>query len=357
MCIRDSNTSNYNESWPYYMYVHTVESENYLCIQYWTYYCRDDKLWGLEVPLAGAHDHDWESVYVYLEKQNGNYTPAFITYFRHMKFEDLNLVEFYATYGWDSKTINKVGTHPIVHVARDSHASYEKTTYGYGIFVTEVPGPEPLPIIVIEPCDGGVELDYDDFQIIYVDESDPWPEKFETIDAPWVRERWNWSDPVFPSPVVKFSMLSLHETGSKLYLHVYYNDKHVGFNEETSEVETEIPGSYYEDLGNTTFIMLPENITDFRIVVDATHAEEPVEEYEITLMTVRENEVVDEQSMSGTIAKGERQEFDAKLDEYGNIVAIPEFPTFMITLLFMILTLLGVLLWERRPFKKHRNNS
>ena len=121
-------------------------------------------------------------------------------------------------------------------------------------------------------------------------------------------------------PVVNFSMLGLHETGSKLYLHIYDNEsRHMGFNEETSEVETEILGSYYEDLGNTTFMIIPENITDFTIMVGATHADEPVEEYEITLITVRENEVVDEESMSGTIEKGEQQKFEVQLNPDGTI--------------------------------------
>ena len=134
-----NNADNYNETWPYYTYVHTVETEDHLCIQYWFYYCRDDKLWGLEIPF-GAHDHDWESVYVYLEKQNDDYIPAYVFYFRHMVFEEPEFVDFYVTPGWDSETISKMGTNPVVYVARDSHASYEKTTYNYGIFFTEVPG-------------------------------------------------------------------------------------------------------------------------------------------------------------------------------------------------------------------------
>lgn len=64
------------------MYVHTVETDDYLYIQYGSYYCRNDKLCGLEVPFVGARDHDWESIYVYLEKPHDNYIPAYITYFK-----------------------------------------------------------------------------------------------------------------------------------------------------------------------------------------------------------------------------------------------------------------------------------
>ena len=351
-----NNPSNYNESWPYYVYVHTVETEDYLCIQYWFYYCRDDELWGTQYQLFGAYDHDWESVYVYLEKQDDDYIPAFITYFKHDKL-DLALVEYYATYVWDDpKAMKLVDTHPIVHVARDSHASYEKTTYGYGIFVT--PFPQHPIIVAIKPCDDGIELDYDDFQIIYVGEPNSWPDQFGTVNAPWVRKRWNWSDPVFPIPVVEFSMLSLHETGSELYLHVYDNEsRHVGFNEETFEVETEIPGSYYEDLGNTTFIIIPENITDFTFMVDATHADEPVEEYEITLITVRENEVVDEESMSGTIEKGEQQKFEVQLNPDGTIKSIararklplgPGIPLWIFVCIVVIVPIIAVVAVARK---------
>jgi len=343
-----NNPSNYDDSWPYCIYVHTVETEDYLCIQYWSYYSRDDKTWGIEFPFIGAHDHDWESIYVYLEKQDDDYIPAFITYFRHAKVEGIEVVDYYATYAWgDSKAMKLKGTHPIVHVAQDSHASYEKTTYGYGVFVT--PLPPHLILVAIEPCDDGIELDCDDFQIIYANEPGYWPDQFGTLKAPWVRERWNWGNPMFPYPVVKFSMLSLHETGSKLYLHVYDNQsRHVGFNNENSEVETEIPGSYYEDLGNATFLILSENITAFEIIVDATHAGEPVEGYEITLITVRESEFVDEETISRTIERGKQQEFDAKLNENGEIIQIPEFSSALMLVLLMMATLLAVVIYRRK---------
>jgi len=330
-----NNPKNYNQSWPLTAYVHTVETENSLCIQYWFYYCRDNKIWNIEIPFIGAHDHDWESVFVYLQKQNETYSPAFITYFRHMK---LDKTEFYITYAWnDVDSISLMGTHTVVHVARASHASYERTINGYGIF------------IVPESCDDGLELCYDDLQIIYADNTNSWPDKFDTIDAPWTRERWNWSDPVLPEPTFKFSMLSLHEPGSKLYLHVYDNQsRHVGIDYGTNETDLEIPGAYFYDFGNTTFIILPENITDFKIVVDATYAHEEIEEYQMVLTIIRDDKVVDEISMTNTIEKGNQQEFDAKLDENGEIILIPEFPTWIVLQLLMILTLLAIILMKKR---------
>jgi len=355
-----NNPDNYDGSWPSTVYVNTLENEDYLCIQYWLYYCRDDKLWGVDIPLIGAHDHDWESVYVYLERQGESYNPAFVTYFRHMTFDDLELVEFFNTYSWDSGTIEKAGTHSIVHVALDSHGSYEKTTYGYGIFVINIPLPTFLPIVAIEPCDDGLELDFDDFQIVHANETDSWPNQFGTIDAPWLRERWNWGDPVFPSPIVKFSIVSLHEPGSKLYLHVHDNQsRHVGFNRETSEMETEIPGSYYEDKGNTTFVILPENMTDFEVTVDGRDAHEPLEAYELFISTVRDGEVIDETSVEDTVGQGESQDFSVELD-YSGEITIEKVSTakgdntllmFSLVCVAALVAVVAILVWKYRKKK------
>ncbi len=171
-------------------------------------------------------------------------------------------------------------------------------------------------------------MNYYNFQITYVDEPDlDWPDKFGDIDAPWTRDRWNNPENLLAFPPIKnnFSMVSMQESQNKLYLHVYDNQsRHVGFNETTSEVETEIPGAYYEDLGHTTFIILPEKITDFKATVDGTHAHETVETYELVVSTVKGDEVVNE-IIPGTIEHGEIQDFSVKLDPSGEII-IEEIP-------------------------------
>ncbi len=123
-------------------------------------------------------------------------------------------------------------------------------------------------------------------------------------------------------------MLSLNEPGSKLYLHVHDNEsRHVGFNRATSEIETEIPGSYYEDKGNTTFIILPENMTDFEVTVDGKDAHEPVETYELVVSTVRDDEPVDEVTIEDAIEQGKTQNFNVKLDPNREItIETPEEP-------------------------------
>jgi len=354
-----NNHLKYDDSWPFTVYVHTSEfhssdGKDYLCIEYWFYYVRDD---GIKINVGdyeviiGGHDHDWESVFVFLEKTGTEYNPAYAAYFHHVNiaFPPLEIIGdcwSLNKWGWPSFDLSDK-THPIVHVCRNTHASDEKTYLGYGLcwITIKKEGIYEFEIPVFEPCDGGKVLKVDNFNIVYVDDPDPsWPsESFGEVQAPWKRQRWN--DPNYvlkPYRVIKssFSILGLAETEGKLYLHVYDNEsRHVGFNNETLEVEKQIPDSYYEDLGNTTFIILPENITNFIILIDATYAHNLTEEYNLSLATVRNNKIVDETTIINNINKGERQEFDVELSPTGEIIAIPEFSLFLTLPLFMIVTL------------------
>lgn len=91
-----NNPSNYDkDSWPTTVYVHTVEGRwrdwskpslepivnDYLVIQYWFYYTKDPKMW--EIPILGTHDHDWESVFIFLEKKDLEPEPEWVVYFHH----------------------------------------------------------------------------------------------------------------------------------------------------------------------------------------------------------------------------------------------------------------------------------
>lgn len=350
-----NNPSNYDESWPLTVYVHTVEygdTKDHLCIQYWFYFANDtgkvivpETPWTDEITFY-PHPHDWESVYVFLKKEGTDYIPKCIAYFHHAEIwvdlysltvtlEDCCNVMYWENPVWEPDKIN--GTHPVVHVARNSHASYPHTTLDYAIHWTVI-GVEPGHDIVkktpvpIEPCNGGLQIGYDEFQIIYVDEPDAsWPNQFGDIEAPWNRDRWDKpEDILLPYHIIKnsFTMLSLNEPGSKLYLHVYDNEsRHVGFNRETSEIETEIPGSYYEDKGNTTFIILPENMTDFEVTVDGKDAHEYVETYELVISSIIDDELVDEKTIEDTIEQGKTQDFNVKLGLNRKItIEIPEEP-------------------------------
>jgi hypothetical protein len=229
-------------------------------------------------------------------------------------------------------------------VAKDSHASYGNTLKPGITF--------PFP----EPCDGGWEKDYTDFQIEYIDDPDPsWPEeKFGTIDAPWARERWyNPVDMLEDAKKVNQNYIIMQESQSKLYLHLYdAQDRHVGKNYTTNETETGIPGSFYGDFGNTTVIGVPANLTQFQLTVDATYSDEEVEEYNITIRTARNSEIKDEKSTNGTIEKGTPRYLYPKIDEQGNIIVIPEFPSFFILPLFFAVTLLVAIVYRRKRVQR-----
>lgn len=110
------------------------------------------------------------------------------------------------------------------------------------------------------------------------------------------------------------TVISLNEASHKLYLHVYDNmGRHVGVNYETNQVEVDIPGSYYIDLGKEIRIMIPLNITSFRYIVDGKYASEPVENYSITITTIKDGSVTSNIKKNNTIKQGEKQEFSVSV--------------------------------------------
>jgi hypothetical protein len=77
-----------------------------LALQYWFCYCFDD--W------ANIHEGDWESITLFLRRQNSAWLPLDATYSAHENgarrhWEDIEHLE---------------DTHPVVYVASGSHASY-----------------------------------------------------------------------------------------------------------------------------------------------------------------------------------------------------------------------------------------
>jgi len=114
------------------------------------------------------------------------------------------------------------------------------------------------------------------------------------------------------------TVVQLKEKGKHLYLHVYDSlGRHVGINYETSQIEIQIPDSYYFDnMNGTTFIVLPTNLTEFKIVVDGKFAQEPTENYTLTLMTFTENRANYTETFS-TIKNGEKQEYQAIIPNTG----------------------------------------
>ena len=63
-------------------------------------------------------------------------------------------------------------------------------------------------------------------------------------------------------------------------------------------IDSDIPNSFYLDLGNgTDIIIIPADVSDFEVVVDGDYMEEAEESYSLFIDLIQENEVVFEHSM------------------------------------------------------------
>jgi clostripain len=107
----------------------------------------------------------------------------------------------------------------------------------------------------------------------------------------------------------------LKKSSSKLYLHAYDNlGRHVGFNHEKNQTEIQIPGSYYyDDLNGTISILLPANITDLKIIIDATKSEQPIENYSLMIQVYKEGNLVSSTSLSSQININTKKEYSLQL--------------------------------------------
>jgi len=116
--------------------------------------------------------------------------------------------------------------------------------------------------------------------------------------------------------------VKLQETQHKLYLHVYDDqNRHVGYNRETGQVEIDIPGSHYYDHQNGTIvILLPSGVFISSVRVDAGDAKEPREEYTLVVSTVDGMQVVDRKEVRGVIDKGRVVEYRVEASSDGKVV-------------------------------------
>jgi hypothetical protein len=110
------------------------------------------------------------------------------------------------------------------------------------------------------------------------------------------------------------TLIHLREVGNRLYLHVYdHQNRHVGLNRDTEQIENEIPGAeYFDNNEKTTYIALPSEIFEFRIVIDSQNAEESVETYNLSISKIKELEVIQQENITSTIKKGVNQEYNTE---------------------------------------------
>jgi hypothetical protein len=119
------------------------------------------------------------------------------------------------------------------------------------------------------------------------------------------------------------TVVMLTETQHRLYFHIYdENGRHVGLNYETGTIETQIPSCSYYDFNNGTAIVMPLNMTNFRVEVDAKYAQEENENYELTVITVREYEAIDKKSITSSITKEAKRTYNVQISQQGETVIV-----------------------------------
>jgi len=111
------------------------------------------------------------------------------------------------------------------------------------------------------------------------------------------------------------SQIELNEPNGQgdLDLHVYVGEQHIGMNYETGEVENQVPGAWYSgDTDTTSFsemVVLPEDVDDYRIAVNAEGAEHPQEDYQVRVVMLDDQHVMAEMVDERQIGQGELKEY------------------------------------------------
>ncbi len=143
---------------------------------------------------------------------------------------------------------------------------------------------------------------------------------------------------------VNANIIVLTEKGQKLYLNVYDSKgRRVGFDNISNSTIIEIPGAYYNHGTNWILIMLPPDVSDFRCIIDGKSAHETIEEYNLTIASIRVNGTKME-SVSGSIEKGKIFEVEAKVTD-DNIFINPRgfVEERSISILLLISIIIGVI--------------
>jgi len=204
---------------PYYAYVHVAKYEcgsgRRLMIQYWLYYAYN------ELDLAGweadIHHHDWESVFIIFDM-------ADLSSLIEAVYNSIT-----STQGFHGRKVEKVGIHPVVYVARYTHAAYEHPS--------SVPPPDAW-----EP--GGMEPTMEDFERIYI---------AYTCSGEIPQDHW-------------VGNLLHMIVGSLVDLHVWDPlGRHIGINYVIGEVEIEIPNATFR-LNGIQEIVIPNPMNGEYIV-------------------------------------------------------------------------------------------
>jgi len=100
------------------------------------------------------------------------------------------------------------------------------------------------------------------------------------------------------------NIVTLRENQEHLYTHVYDSlNRHVGLNYSSNQFEVGIPDAFYGYFGKTQVIVLPTNVFNFRILVDAKYAKEQTETYNLTVSAINNGQTVDEKTVQSSISR------------------------------------------------------
>jgi len=121
------------------------------------------------------------------------------------------------------------------------------------------------------------------------------------------------------------TVVALHETQHKLYLHVYDElGRHVGLNYETNQTEVDIQDAYYADyLNGTIIVVLPPEISYFKVCVDSAYAQQGTETYNITIDVIRDTQLLSQSRYTDSIQQRSIQEYATHISDSGQIIITP----------------------------------
>ena len=283
------------------VYARVVEDAEYTVVQYWLFYYMND--W------RNVHEGDWEMVQLHFPKRPVDelladaVPPLFAGYSQHQSGQRMTWT--------DMETAGLVtdGTHPVVYVARGSHANYFMPGQFWsgldfddtGLSDWRVIEPEQLDIVLLQDADPepeGLEWmgfrgywgEYIGFSISILDLTfwqrgpfgPPWSDGGERSKkwlqpAAWADGLAEYPDPFWTSFLDlpgDWSHLAVFHLFSPADLHVYDTEgRHVGLDEE-GRLQVEIPEAVYIQPEGTDYkiILVPEADAagEYRIEVRGT---------------------------------------------------------------------------------------
>lgn len=257
-----------------YIYVHSIEDENFFTIQYWLYYVYNPKL--PKLGIFGSlfdHEHDWEVIYVVFDKTDFA-APIELNYAHHLWTDGIS---------WDQT--EKIDSHPKIYVAKNSHASYPNTAFVTWPDNWEENAKLSFPDFneylakncVTEIEQNGIIFCLLEKEVIKGDsQPEPkegyWPKRFSgegrDCDAPWYRPQWGQTKPAEATDYLVLGLRFPTDT-YVAELHIYDPlGRHVGINHVTGEYEAQIPEIEYSLENDGQFFTIPNPIRgDYEIQI------------------------------------------------------------------------------------------